>query len=44
MDKNKAIEILKELRDLSEQFEEIEIKELDAEALFYAIRILENNQ
>lgn len=43
MDKNKAIEILKELKELSQNYVSVEMTELDSEALEYAIKTLEKN-
>lgn len=41
MKKEKAINVLKEIRNLSSEFETYEIREIDLEALEYAIKELE---
>ena len=41
MEKNKALEILKELRDSSANYEQYEVKPYDMEALDYAIKFIE---
>ncbi|WP_294188235.1 hypothetical protein [uncultured Clostridium sp.] len=41
MKKNKALEILKDLRYLSANFEEYEVKPYDVEALEYAIKLIQ---
>lgn len=41
MEKNKALEVLKDIRYSSANFEEYEVKPYDVEALDYAIKIIE---
>lgn len=41
MEKNKALEVLKDLRDSSSNFEQYEVKPYDVEALDYAIKLIE---
>ena len=43
MEKNKALEVLNNLRDSSTNFEQYEVKPYDVEALDYAIRFIEEN-